>query len=140
MTNDNTTQENNKTIDNDPSHETESIQMIPSSLLTCKTIHNHESCRLMKVIFDSGCSHTMISSKCLPIYISPTLLQRGFTSFQTLAGVLNSNRFVSLNKIMLPEFDKAKKIDAHHALVFDSPCQYDMIIGRGFLQKIGFKA
>ena len=81
----------------------------------------------------------MINAKCLPIGVSPTLLQRGATSFNTLAGVLVSNRFVSLNEIMLPEFDKAKKIDSHHALVFDSDCQYDMILGRDFLQKIGFK-
>ena len=59
MTNDNTTQENKNTINDNPSHDNESVHMIPSSLLTCKTIHNHESRRLMKVLFDSGGSHTI---------------------------------------------------------------------------------
>ena len=56
---------------------------------------------------------------------------------QTLAGNLTTNRYVFLSELTLPEFDKSKKISGNTALVFDSDCNYDIILGRDLLQKIG---
>jgi hypothetical protein len=43
---------------------------------------------------------------------------------------------VYLNELVLPEFDKNRRIDGIAAYVFDEPCAYDVIIGRDFLNKI----
>ena len=88
-------------------------------------------------MFDSGGSHTMTHSRCLPPGATPSLLQHGTTNFQTVAGLLASNRQVFLSDIKFPEFDKTKRISGATAHVFDSECKYDMIIGRDFLHKIG---
>ena len=138
MTNDSTLdQQQNTTIDT-TSALNDAPSNIPSSLLTCKSIHTHESRRLLKILFDSGGSHTMIDSSCLPVGVNPTLLPNP-TQMQTIAGSINTNRYVRLSEISLPEFDRSKIIDGNVALVFDSPCQYDMIVGRDFLQKIDLK-
>ena len=44
---------------------------------------------------------------------------------------------VKLNDIVLPEFDKTKIVDKLDAHVFDSPCAYDVILGRDFLCRVG---
>ena len=41
--------------------------------------------------------------------------------------------------IMLPEFDKNKRIDEQGAFVFEGPCRYDIIFGRDFLRKVGLQ-
>ena len=38
---------------------------------------------------------------------------------------------------MLPEFDRTKTIDSQQALVFNQPCQYDIILGKYFLHREG---
>jgi hypothetical protein len=54
----------------------------------------------------------------------------------TLAGKYTSANVACLRDIRLPEFDKNRKIESHKALVFDTPCRYDMIIGSDFLHKL----
>ena len=110
---------------------------IPSTLLVCRLIQNQESLTPFKLLFDSGGSHTMIHSRCLPPGATPSLLQHGTANFQTVAGLLASNRQVFLSDIKFPEFDKTKRISGATAHVFDSEYKYDMIIGRDFLHKIG---
>eukprot|EP00957_Ditylum_brightwellii_P155557 11841204-Ditylum_brightwellii.AAC.1 len=39
--------------------------------------------------------------------------------------------------MVLPEFDKTKKVDSITALVFDALYNYDIIMGRDFLNKAG---
>ena len=39
----------------------------------------------------------------------------------------------------LPAFDKNRIIDKHNFMVFDQPCNYDIILGGDFLRKIGTK-
>eukprot|EP00957_Ditylum_brightwellii_P114779 8752570-Ditylum_brightwellii.AAC.1 len=56
-------------------------------------------------------------------------------AMKTLAGMLRTNREVTLTKIVLPEFARSKCIDGINAFVFDKPCQYDVILGRDFLNK-----
>ena len=38
---------------------------------------------------------------------------------------------------MLPKFDKTKRIHGVIAGIFDTPCKYDVILGRDFLTNIG---
>ena len=100
-------------LDLNPNHSTQQKDEvkndIPSSLLTCGTIQNHESTRLMKVLMDSGGTHTMIHSRCLPVGAVPTLMN-GTRLINTIAGVIPANRTVYLQNITLPEFDKSRKI------------------------------
>ena len=79
----------------------------------------------------------MIHSRCLLPGATPSLLPSGTTKFQTVAGLLDSNRQVFLDSIMFPEFDKTKRISGVTANVFDSEYKYDMITGRDLLHKIG---
>ena len=88
MTNDNNVSTTNNNNDKTP--------LIPSSQLMCKTINNHESRRLFKVLFDSGGSHTFIHSRCLPLGANATILQTGPQQMQTIAGNLTTNRHVFL--------------------------------------------
>jgi hypothetical protein len=39
-----------------------------------------------------------------------------------------------LLQIKLPEFSRNRTIDSHKALVFNSPCRYDVILGADFLR------
>lgn len=81
----------------------------------------------------------MINANRLPISATPTLLPSDPQQMQTVARSVSINRYVTLDEITLPEFDKAKKISGNIALVFDPPCNYDMILGRDLLQKIGLR-
>jgi transposase InsO family protein len=108
---------------------------VPATLLATRTIQSQESRRVMRAMLDSGGSHTMISSRMLPKGATPTL-ETGKT-FKTIAGNFFSGRSVSLSEIVMPEFDKTRKIDGIKAFVFDEPCAYDIILGRDFLHKTG---
>ena len=39
--------------------------------------------------------------------------------------------------MLLPEFDKTKRINGSEVFVFDSPCRYNIILGQDILHKIG---
>ena len=54
-------------------------------------------------------------------------------------GQFQANRKVYLREIVLPEFDKTRRADGLEAYVFDSPCHYDMILGRDFLLLTGMQ-
>ena len=110
---------------------------IPSTLLACKTIQNQESLWPMKVLLDSGGPATLIHERCLLPGATPSLLPGGKTNFQTTAGLFSATGQVFLDQIILPEFDKTKRISGNSAYVFNSPCKYDMIVGRDILNKIG---
>jgi hypothetical protein len=108
---------------------------VPVTLLAAHTIQSQESRRILRAMLDSGGSHTMISSRMLPKGATPSL-ETGRT-FKTIAGKFFSGRLVSLSDIVMPEFDKTRKIDGIKAFVFDEPCVYDIILGRDFLHKTG---
>ena len=94
------------------------------------------SMRLLRVLFDSGGSATMIHDRCLPKGCVPTVLTNTVTS-NTIAGNFTSNTCVYMREIILPEFDRNKKIDGQGAFVFQEDCRYDVIFGRDFLSKTG---
>jgi len=111
---------------------------LPTSYLVARMIGNKISQRMLRVLFDSGGSCTWISSRALPHGCIPDVLTNPTRSV-TLAGSVETNKFVMLYDILLPEFDRNKKIEQQGAFVFDGPCNYDIILGRDFLQMIGFK-
>ncbi|MFM7530879.1 MAG: retropepsin-like aspartic protease [Nodosilinea sp.] len=111
---------------------------LPASFLVARLIGDKHSQRMLRVLFDSGGSCTWISSRALPRGCIPDVLDKP-TNSMTLAGAVSTNQFVVMHEISLPEFDRNKKIDKHGAFVFDGPCNYDLILGRDFLERIGFK-
>ena len=110
--------------------------MIPTTLMLAKTISSCSSARLMRVLFDSGGTKTMIHKRVLPEMVQPKPLQEA-KAIRTLAGSLVANAQVTLRGLCLPEFDKNRIVDEQKALVFDAPCRYDIIIGQDFLHKVG---
>lgn len=80
----------------------------------------------------------MINRKALPPGCSPTLLKNPVTT-KTLEGEFKSKAFVTLKDVVLPEFDRNKRINEQPAYVFDGPSRCDVILGRDFSRRIGFK-
>ena len=111
---------------------------VPMTFLVAKTVNQHTSMRLLKVLLDSGGSATMAHERILPRGCTPTLLDNPTTS-TTIAGTFTSKRSVCLRDLVLPEFDRNKKIDYQGAYVFGGECRYDVILGRDFLSKVGMK-
>ncbi len=104
---------------------------------TCKVIGNHMSNKILKVLFNSGSTKTMIHRSALPkgyqcILTLPPL------RFQTLGGKTTSNQAIQLKKISFPEFNGNISIDSQTAYSFDQSCRYDIIFGADFLDKFGF--
>ena len=46
---------------------------------------------------------------------------------------------VTMREFRLPEFDKNRRIEEQKALVFETLCRYDIILGTDFLRKSGIK-
>ena len=113
------------------------IDLTPISTIVCKKIQGVESKRVLKVLFDSGASHTLIRKQVLPPRCIPQRLdpRQGLSS--TVAGTFRCLEKVKLQKIFLPELDYKKQIHGTTAHVFDAPCAYDVIMGRDMLRAIG---
>ena len=109
------------------------IDLSPVSSLFCRQIQGEPSHRLLKVLFDSGASHTLIHQRILPRDCKPMEIKNGRTLTQTAAGTFNCNKTVRLRKLTLPEFDCKKQIYGVVAHIFSAPCNYDIILGRDFL-------
>ena len=110
--------------------------MVPSSVLVAKAIQNTPCTRMLRVLFDSGGTNTIIHQRALPQGVTPALDERPLRTV-TAAGELQLNRYVHLQGIQLPEFTRSRMIDDHKAMVFSSPSQYDVILGSDFLTKVG---
>ena len=91
----------------------------------------------MKALFDSGGSNTLIHSSCLPPGATSIILEEGPTVMKTIAGNFLTMRKVYVKDLSMPEFDKCKQRDGVEAFVFDSPCNYDIILGQNFLSDAG---
>jgi hypothetical protein len=72
--------------------------LTPSTMLVIKYIQNMEGRTLLRVLFDSGASHTMIHSSCLPVGISTigvsTHVLPSMEQCQTTSGTFDSSRTV----------------------------------------------
>ena len=117
---------------------TSRTDMVPSSILFVRTIQNKECRKLLRCLFDSGASHTLINSSVLPPGVT-TFSLPGLEQTMTAAGTFDSSRTVRLRDLHLPEFDRTKKMYGVQAHIFDAPCNYDIILGRDFLSEIGLK-
>jgi hypothetical protein len=62
---------------------------LPMSFMVARSIGNHTSMRLLRVLFDSGGSCTWINARALPRGCTPMLLDQP-TSSLTLAGTLKT--------------------------------------------------
>ena len=56
---------------------------------------------------------------------------------QTINGTVNNKFGVKLKDIVLPKFNSNLIVDKHTAMVFDTPCNYDIILGWDFIQGLG---
>ena len=84
-----------------PSHE----GAIDHSLMVVHKIHNNESPRLLRVLFDSGGARTMIHRRSLPNGVNTMRLDKKMR-ITTIAGVYDSGSEVLLQNIHLPELDR----------------------------------
>ncbi|KAL7450185.1 hypothetical protein ACHAWC_004846 [Mediolabrus comicus] len=110
--------------------------MTPITIMLAKTIGLLSSAKLLRVLLDSGTTKTMIHRRVLPKDIQTKKLSTA-KPVSTLAGKVTVTEKVTLRQVKLPEFDKNRTIDECKALVFDSPCQYDVLIGADLLKKLG---
>ena len=106
------------------------------SMILFKSIQGIPCSRIMKVLFDSGESASMISSKVLPIGVQVDHDHKT-NLVATLAGVMQPTDKVGVSGIRLPEFDRSLVIDKHNFLIFNAECKYDMILGSDFLAAYG---
>ena len=52
---------------------------------------------------------------------------------------MSATEMVTMRHFLLPEFDKNIIIEEQKALVFNTPCRYEIILGTDFLIKVGIK-
>ena len=67
--------------------------VVPCTLLTTRLIQDRESGRLLRVLFDSGASHTLINAAALPLNTTTFQLPRE-ENCQTVAGTFKSSNTV----------------------------------------------
>jgi hypothetical protein len=63
--------------------------LVPSSMLIIQQINNNASSRLLRIIFDSGGTTSMINDSALPKGCVPTLLEKPISS-KTIMGSFES--------------------------------------------------
>jgi len=110
-------------------------QNTPITILAANTIGCCQSRKILRVLLDTGSEVTLISRAVVPDAAMPKQTS-SLKTVSTLAGTLMSNQVVSLRDIRLPEFDSNRKIESKKCLIFDQPCQYDMILGSDFLAQV----
>ena len=110
-------------------HSSTQRNAVPATLLLIKNIQNETSQRLLSVLFDSGSTKTMIHKRCLPPRAKPNILPER-QKMNTIVGQYYAQEEVTMEDVVLPEFDRNKHIQKQKALVFEQPCRYDLILGR----------
>jgi hypothetical protein len=118
--------------------QTKQEDSIPALLTIVGSIQHVPSFRTLLVsLADSGGSHTLINSRCLPPGATPRILTSQ-VKFSTAAGELQAQRVVSLRDVCLTEFSRSTSVDNVEAFVFDGKdVPYDLILGRPFLKQYG---
>eukprot|EP00978_Attheya_sp_CCMP212_P022528 scaffold67261_cov43-Attheya_sp.AAC.3 len=90
----------------------------------------------MVALLDTGSTRSFIHRSCLPSVATPTLSKKPLIS-NTAAGKLESRTEVGMMGIVCPEFTRSKRMDNLTAYVIESPCHYNVILGRDFLEATG---
>ena len=111
---------------------------LATALMMVKSVQGVATSRLLRVLFDSGGSVDLAHRRICPQGTSPDRLLDA-TMVRTLAGCMTPLGELSIEGMKLPEFDSSRLIDNHRFQVFDGACDYDLILGAGFLKKIGIK-
>ena len=96
-------------------------QLVATTIMVVDTIHSHESAKLLRVLFDSRGSCTMVHCRALPKGVNPMGLERK-RRINTLAGTYESGGEVYMKGLRLPELDKSRSVEGQRALVFDTDC------------------
>eukprot|EP00957_Ditylum_brightwellii_P085957 6539702-Ditylum_brightwellii.AAC.1 len=91
-----------------------SPHMIPITLVLVRSIQRCESWQQLKIMFDSGGSHTLIHVRALLPNIWARF-SKDTKELQTLMGAFMMQREVTLTNIFLPELNKTKTIDSINA-------------------------
>ena len=110
-----------------------------SVVMVIKDLQGRPCSKLLRVLFDSGGSTSMIHRRAMPKGTRITQTQESRTMMNTLAGPYAPLGSASAKGLRIPAFDKNRVIDQHEFLVFDAPCNYDIILGVDFLKKVGIK-
>jgi len=111
-------------------------QLVATTIMVVDTIHNHESTKLLRVLFDSGGFRMMINRRVLPKGVN-TMGLKSKTRMNILAGTYESGGEVYMKGLHLPEIDKSRSVEGLHALVFDADCRYDVVFGNDFINRVG---
>ena len=108
----------------------------PTSLMMIRKIGGVECRKLLRVLFDSGGTKTMINKRVLPP--EAQIITKQDQIVQTANGSFNANKFVKIRDLFLPEFDKSKRIYGKTLQIFDNPnSSHDIILGRDYLLDLG---
>ena len=108
--------------------------MLPISIFIPKFIQDIPNHKVLTALFDSGGTVSLIHERILSPNVKPSIGTNQI--FTTLAGQFQSNRYVRLQNIVLPEFKRTAYIDNHDCQIFIGPCYHYIILGRAFLRKI----
>ena len=115
----------------------EKQRLAPVTIMVVDTISTVKSRKLLRVLFDTGSTMTLINKRCLPKHCKPCEI-KVTRKVNTLSGSYDSTEMVVMWNIRLPELDSGKNIEQQKALVFDSKtCRFDVILGTNFLSKTG---
>ena len=111
--------------------------LVPMAIMLVRTVQGQRLMRLLRVLFDSGSTGTLIHSRCLPPGAVPALsVQKRVTT--TASGSFHTSLSVFLKDIRrLPEFTTHSVIDGVEARVFDADSRFDLILGRDFFTNAG---
>lgn len=107
-----------------------------SCVMVARSVQGKTCSRLLRVLFDSGGSKSMWHRRAIPRHATITP-QSSKMQMRTLAGNYSPLGTIEAKDLRLPAFDKNRVINDHEFHVFDSDCQYDVILGGDFLRKIG---
>ena len=111
-----------------------SLLQTQATISTTRTIKSLTRKLLLRVLLDYGSRKNLIRRSDFIV----TVPINGAT-LTTLAGTMSATETVTMRDFHLHEFDKNRRIEEQKALVFDTPCRYDMILGTDFLSKSGIK-
>ena len=75
-------------------------RLVATSIMVVDKVHNHESGKLLRVLFDSGGDRTMIHRSTLPKGVNPMVLDKR-ARMNTLAGIYESDGEVVLKGLHL---------------------------------------
>ncbi len=117
--------------------DSDQLKLLSCTIATCQTIGKCTPNKILKVLFDSGLTKTVIHCSALPKGFQ-CILTLPLLRFQTLGRKTTSNIVVQIEKLSFPEFNGNISIDSQTAYLFNQNCQYNIIFGANFLDKFGF--